>query len=152
MKKDKNKITVKFLRNYTPRKSGEVVELEKRVAEFYLSLGVAVEHTCECKEGKDEQCKDCNKASEPIKKNKQSINKGSFSSETKTTSEPAKEETVVETPVAKTEEIELLDLKGNKVSKTDESEIPEEELEETPEVEEKVADPKKQQNNKPKYK
>jgi len=49
---------VKFLRNYTPRKKGEVAELEDSLAHFYLSGGIAELADAKAKVG---ECKDCNK-------------------------------------------------------------------------------------------
>lgn len=53
-------IKVKFLRNYTPRKKGEVVELESRLADWYISNGIAVVYKCdgECDDA-DHPCVDC---------------------------------------------------------------------------------------------
>lgn len=58
-------VTIKMTQNYTPRKFGEVVTLDERVAEYYFNIGVAVPHDStkeECKEG-CQDCEDCNKAS-----------------------------------------------------------------------------------------
>lgn len=52
------KTKIKFTKNYTPRKKGEVVELEAKVAEFYLNNGVAeISGETEKKGG----CEGCNK-------------------------------------------------------------------------------------------
>ena len=55
---DKLKIT--FIRNYSPRKKGEVVLLQKSLAEFYVNNDIA-EITKEISEkAKKEECIGCN--------------------------------------------------------------------------------------------
>ena len=49
---------IKFDYDFSPRKKGEVVDLEKRLAEHYINTGVAHEVCDDCKEGK-KGCKDC---------------------------------------------------------------------------------------------
>lgn len=56
-------IKVKFLNNFSPRVKGEVVELETKLANYYISLGVA--ESCKCKKGA-KPCSDCEKAKEVI--------------------------------------------------------------------------------------
>lgn len=54
----KKVIKLKFKTNYFPRKKGEVVELETKLAEYYLSIGVA---ELACTECKDKPCSECDK-------------------------------------------------------------------------------------------
>lgn len=51
---------VKFLKDYSPRKKDEIVEIEKKLADWYISNGLAEEYDCKCEEGK-EGCSDCEK-------------------------------------------------------------------------------------------
>ncbi len=60
---------VEFTSNYSPRKKGEVADLEKRLAEHYIALGVAKEH-CECEDKKPcIGCGDANKVPEGVEVN-----------------------------------------------------------------------------------
>lgn len=51
-------IKIKFKTDYSPRKKGEVAELETKLANYYLSIGVA-EIPCEGCE--DKPCTECEK-------------------------------------------------------------------------------------------
>lgn len=51
-------IKIKFRTNHFPRKKGEVVELETKLANYYLSIGVAEIPCADCKE---KPCSDCEK-------------------------------------------------------------------------------------------
>ena len=51
-------IKIKFRTDYSPRKKGEVAELETKLANYYLSIGVAEIPCTDCKE---KPCSDCEK-------------------------------------------------------------------------------------------
>lgn len=51
-------IKIKFKTNYSPRKKGEVAELETKLANYYLSIGVAEIPCSGCKE---KPCSECEK-------------------------------------------------------------------------------------------
>ena len=51
-------IKIKFRTDYSPRKNGDVVELETKLANHYLSIGVAEIPCTDCKE---KPCSDCEK-------------------------------------------------------------------------------------------
>lgn len=60
---------IRFIRDYSPRKKGEVVEFktkeDSRVAEHYISLGVAVDAEQKSKEpASSEGCEECKKKRE----------------------------------------------------------------------------------------
>tara|TARA_R110000851_G_scaffold196195_1_gene347033 strand:- start:544 stop:765 length:222 start_codon:yes stop_codon:yes gene_type:complete len=55
-------IKLKFINSYSPRVKGEVVELENKLAEYYLSIGVA--KVCGCGDAKAKPCSDCEKVKE----------------------------------------------------------------------------------------
>lgn len=76
--KESPKVKVKFLKNYSPRKAGEVVDLDKKVADFYLSLVGIAKLACEdCTEGVGKPCKGCEEHADAQKKNKATIGPGS---------------------------------------------------------------------------
>ena len=51
-------IKIKFKRDYSPRKKGEVVELEEKLANYYLSISVA---EIPCTDCEDKPCTECEK-------------------------------------------------------------------------------------------
>jgi hypothetical protein len=51
--------TIKFKRDFSPRKRGEIAELETKLADYYLSIGVAELPCNGCDDKKP--CEDCNK-------------------------------------------------------------------------------------------
>lgn len=51
-------IKIKFKTDYSPRKKGEVAELETKLANHYLSIGVA---EIPCSGCKDKPCSECDK-------------------------------------------------------------------------------------------
>lgn len=53
-----------FNTNYSPHKLGDKVELENKLANHYLSLGVARE--CGCGSKKAKPCSDCEKKSKVV--------------------------------------------------------------------------------------
>ncbi|WP_407277364.1 hypothetical protein R5O20_02710 [Tenacibaculum maritimum] len=58
------KTKIKFLKDYSPRKEGEVKELEEKLAEFYLNNGIAEladEYTVD-----NGGCEDCNKSKQTV--------------------------------------------------------------------------------------
>lgn len=55
---------IKFLNNYSPRVKGEVVELEDKLANHYLSIGVA--KVCGCGDKTAKPCSDCEKATKEV--------------------------------------------------------------------------------------
>lgn len=58
-------LKVKFKNNYSPRIKGEVVELENKLAEYYLSIGVAEIACTDCTDAKP--CVGCNELIEEPK-------------------------------------------------------------------------------------
>ena len=56
---------VKFLRNFSPRKKGQVVNIDSKLADYYISIGVAVAVAANVK--KESDCEGCNEA-EQLKK------------------------------------------------------------------------------------
>lgn len=63
---------IKFKADYSPRKKGEVVELETKLANYYLTIGVA-ETPCEGCE--DKPCTECEKLIQADLQAKQEENK-----------------------------------------------------------------------------
>jgi predicted nucleic acid-binding Zn-ribbon protein len=55
---------VKFVKNYTPRKKGEVKELENKLADFYLQNGIAEVVTKETETDEKSGCADCEKSTQ----------------------------------------------------------------------------------------
>ncbi len=51
-------IKIKFKRDYSPRKKGEVVELEEKLANYYLSISIAEIPCADCE---DKPCTECEK-------------------------------------------------------------------------------------------
>lgn len=50
---------VKFIRDFSPRKKGAIVELDVKLADYYISIGVAVSTEEDLKEVAE--CSDCKK-------------------------------------------------------------------------------------------
>lgn len=59
-------LKIKFKTDYSPRIKGEVVELENKLAEYYLSIGVAEIPCTDCPDS--EPCVGCNELIEDTKK------------------------------------------------------------------------------------
>jgi hypothetical protein len=58
---------IKFNSNYSPYTKGQIVVVDARAYNFYLSLGVASVHDeCNCNKDVKKKCSDCEKAKEVI--------------------------------------------------------------------------------------
>jgi uncharacterized protein YPO0396 len=60
----KGKTKIKFLKDYAPRKKGEVKELDTKLAEFYLNNGIAELAVNESETEDKSGCADCEKSAQ----------------------------------------------------------------------------------------